>query len=1065
MTIQSFVTICMPLQDHKQWTALRIAEVYRMLDALGNPLRSDLRARLDDCGMVHFFSFNILPWDKRDRKAYLILEAVVDGNAKSGIARIVEALGDDIFPIVQRATGLKSREKLTGFFQSHHYGLRQDLLRLGFGRIPGLGFNAKEGLTVEKIQLNAKVSDMVRAGLEDRRLYPADAGPITRFEALKTHVEATLTTSHGKPLRLTPQDADPLPFEDRRNAPWLLKTRNDPPGPLNQLSLVFLGDARFALAATFAMLLALYGYFIGFGGFGILEDAHASGAVHGVWAGTVRLLALVAAIGLAIVTSAATIVIAGAIGLWRLNWSETGDTAELGTPKVGKNGAAGSIITFNPKRNYPRDLDPDPDLVAQIMQRENHPDYVQNHMYHAVPMIAGLLRRITLMVGFRAVGHALTAIGTMRPGFLGEVGTAHAVRWFVPPGSSRIVFCGNYDGNWESYLEAFITKAPSGTNAIWSNAQGYPRTRTLFREGAEDGDRLKRYARRTMMPSRCWYSAYPKLTVEQIRRHAIIFNGLCNIGDGHASNAQAWLNLFDSVPRPDTWIEDDKIQSLMFGNQSNLPHAAILAVNFGEITTHDALAALQNWLYDKIVDGKVTFGNRRPDERARYAAFSAPGLIKLGLDNLFKPRDLGDLAARHTPRAEPSEFAPAFGMGMASEARQRLLNDPPPETWQWGYGDNEADMVLLLYWRNRAAMTRELGELCTLVTRQGYRIVKLLDLSFDDDQKGKEPFGFKDGISQPLVRGFRPDTPSEGSIHLVEPGEFILGYRDNRGYFPPTPQVAIDSTKERGAKVYLPALPDDMPQRYPDFGAQRNVRDFGRNGTYLVIRQIEQYSSDFEDYAQQASQTASPQHGQGLTPEEIKALMIGRWPDGNPLATHPVGEPASRKAGDENEFLYGSADPQGQHCPFGAHIRRGNPRDSLIPASAVELAVTNRHRILRRGRPYWNGDGSNTDAKGLLFVALNADIERQFEFIQSTWINSTAFHGLENEADPLFQPGGGKFTRPTDKGTEVFNELKQFTSLKGGGYFFLPSREALNYLAIGEARRLSTARYFKYVVS
>jgi Dyp-type peroxidase family len=657
------------------------------------------------------------------------------------------------------------------------------------------------------------------------------------------------------------------------------------------------------------------------------------------------------------------------------------------------------------------------------------------------------------MVGFRAVRHALTAIGAMRPGFLGEVGTAHAVRWFIPPGSDRIVFCGNYDGNWESYLEAFITKAPSGTNAIWSNAQGYPRTKTLFREGAEDGDRLKRYARRTMMPSRCWYSAYPTLTVEQIRRHAIIFNGLCNIGDDHASDAQAWLDLFDSVPRPDSWIEDDKIQSLMFGNQSNLPFAAMLAVNFGEIGAGDDLTGLQDWLHDEFVSSRLTFGNRRPEERACYAAFSAPGLIKLGLDDLFKPRDLGDLAGRDTPSAEPTEFAPAFGMGMTSEARQRLLGDPAPDSWQWGHGDKQADMVLLLYWRDRGAMEAELDRLRALVTGQGYRIVKQLDLSFEPEQKDIEPFGFRDGISQPLVRGFRRDTPGEGSIHLVEPGEFILGYRDNRGYFPPSPQVAADGAKERGARVYLPALPEEMPQRYPAFEARQSMRDFGRNGSYLVIRQIEQYTEDFAAYAAAAaaSQSASGPGG-GLTAEAVKALMIGRWPEGNPLARHPVGSPSSRKSGKENDFLYGTDDPQGQHCPFGAHIRRANPRDSLIPTSAAELAVSNRHRILRRGRPYWSGDGENPEAQGLLFVALNADIERQFEFIQSTWLNASSFHGLENEQDPLFQPGGGKFSRPMATGSQVFAGLNRFTSLKGGGYFFLPSREALYYLTVSERK-------------
>jgi len=55
-----------------------------------------------------------------------------------------------------------------------------------------------------------------------------------------------------------------------------------------------------------------------------------------------------------------------------------------------------------------------------------------------------------------------------------------------------------------------------------------------------------------------------------------------------------------------------------------------------------------------------------------------------------------------------------------------------------------------------------------------------------------------------------------------------------------------------------------------------------------------------------------------------------------------------------------------------------------------------RHRLLRVGRFYQPDEGKNP---GLLFMCLNADIDRQFEFVQQTWLASPSFHGLVGEQD------------------------------------------------------------------
>ncbi|TJV05452.1 MAG: peroxidase, partial [Mesorhizobium sp.] len=86
--------------------------------------------------------------------------------------------------------------------------------------------------------------------------------------------------------------------------------------------------------------------------------------------------------------------------------------------------------------------------------------------------------------------------------------------------------------------------------------------------------------------------------------------------------------------------------------------------------------------------------------------------------------------------------------------------------------------------------------------------------------------------------------------------------------------------------------------------------------------------------------------------------------------------------------------------------------------------------------------------KGLLFMCLNADIERQYEFIQQTWVSSTSFQGLVAEKDPTIgsRDGNGRFTIPSWEKVTVLKGIPQFVTTRGGGYFFMPSRSALRFL-------------------
>src|SRR5262249_10523738 len=130
----------------------------------------------------------------------------------------------------------------------------------------------------------------------------------------------------------------------------------------------------------------------------------------------------------------------------------------------------------------------------------------------------------------------------------------------------------------------------------------------------------------------------------------------------------------------------------------------------------------------------------------------------------------------------------------------------------------------------------------------------------------------------------------------------------------------------------------------------KGLRDLGLNGTFVVYRKLEQDVAGFWQFMQSESQRRLG-HADPMFMLRLAAKMVGRWPSGAPLSLAPDGDNPS--LGEAKYFLYVKIDPAGRGCPFGAHIRRSNPRDQLLPAAPPEsLNMTARHRILRRGKPF-----------------------------------------------------------------------------------------------------------------
>ncbi|MDZ7782970.1 MAG: cytochrome P450 [Halioglobus sp.] len=765
--------------------------------------------------------------------------------------------------------------------------------------------------------------------------------------------------------------------------------------------------------------------------------------------------------------------------------------------------------------------------LQEILRFENRPDTAQNHIIAVTRLKTNprWLRRWSLALAFWSIKELVTHF--FRPGFVLNMGTIHYARWLRIPGTDTLVFMSNYDGSWDSYLEDFITRASEGQSAVWSNGVGFPHTRFLVFEGAARGEEFKRWVRRQQTPTRFWFTRYPGLTTDQIRNNALITEGLARATT--ETEARAWVDLLGSKPHTRESLETSEIQSLVFGGHGRLPCAAAVPVYLSE-NPGDWREWLKGHLFQSpgtdtcctAADGEpsaerrddaespppltFTFDEWKGQDVVINIALSPVGLAALGMDALTHGKGEQASSALDT-------FPAAFRDGMNSTARAHILGDrgeSAPDNWSW-YDDGKAPAFMLLIYARcndllEHTIKREADSLqtCGLVIKPD-QCIRMQDLP-DELADFQEPFGFKDGISQPIIRGTRRFYDSGNSIHVVEPGEMVLGYRDNRGQFPLTPQVGREH-----ANTFLTSLPTVSPGNFPDFSSMGGdtLMDLGRNGTFLVMRQLEQDVDNFKTYLETQAQVICRDYKLSVTADWVGARLVGRWPDGKPLVRYPndpqrsevepvdftkllaamtdhsptdhstlqIGDAITTNAEDgedkkdeedtgrraeieqrrlrrlrdelDNQFLYGEEDPQGFRCPYGSHIRRANPRDSQKPEDSEQVSISNRHRILRRGRNYIAND-DQIKPRGLLFMCLNADIERQFEFIQQTWLSSPNFHGLRNEPDPIaaYVPDGSRLTIPHQNGPLELCNIQSFVTVKNGGYFFMPGKTALMFLAL-----------------
>jgi Dyp-type peroxidase family len=496
---------------------------------------------------------------------------------------------------------------------------------------------------------------------------------------------------------------------------------------------------------------------------------------------------------------------------------------------------------------------------------------------------------------------------------------------------------------------------------------------------------------------------------------------------------------------PGEWLKDStKIQGNILA-PFNKPHQAFLFLNF-----NNDQAAAQGWLTDlagrvattqDVVAHNAAFkawrdGHRsEPPEKTQWRGV---GLTSWGLVTLH-PELAADLAAHDAfwrgPLAEGTDaqgnrIAPAAVLGdeQQSDPRSWVVggpDQPPVDALVTIAADNQKDLLAAAQDEVDEAEGRGLTVVGSRL-RHGEPSAAQLGATLQGENGGVEHFGFKDGVSQPGIRGFTKARLRDGCWEnegkpgspIIATGEFVLGYPGERG-------------------SYLRGRRPDPPE-------------WMRDGSFQVfLRLTQDVTAWLEELALLGAALSED-------PDDVAAKVIGRRKDGTPLAPEGGGR-------ELNSFNYRD-DPLGNHTPRWAHIRRLNPRHD-------DVYNDRSHRLLRRGIPFGPLANNLAEAqrhpteRGLLLNAFMASIDDQFEVVQRHWASNADVlpvlpgrggpeSAVTDGPDPLI----GASTHPCflrrDGQDPVPLYLPRFVRTTGAVYAFAPSIPTLQRLGSEERMRV-----------
>jgi Dyp-type peroxidase family len=403
-------------------------------------------------------------------------------------------------------------------------------------------------------------------------------------------------------------------------------------------------------------------------------------------------------------------------------------------------------------------------------------------------------------------------------------------------------------------------------------------------------------------------------------------------------------------------------------------------------------------------------------------------------------------------------FPVEFQEGMRKRAARLCdFGESQPEYWDPPLGSPQIHILVLIHATNAENLKKLEEWVEEQIPREGGKPIglELLKRLAAEGLPGhKEHFGFRDGISQPWIEGTHPGPPTqpyggkrvkpdrskptpENSFAPLRRGEFLLGHKDEL---------------DRVPQSLIPSV-------------------LGANGTYLVLRKLYQ---DVAQFRAEMAKQAEYVFGDKAAKDRLAALTVGRWPSGCPVDRSPARDDEDHATEQAINAFYFDDDPNGALCPVGAHIRRMNARDLKLDAKGnlIVEPMSTRHRMIRRSLPYGpplpaNVEADDKNERGLILVALVADIERQFEFVQRSWINDGDPFRLDSaDRDPLCgnnrdgrdRPPADQVNQPHAETKRKFSvpaatrlpwalNLPEFVKTRGGEYFFVPSTTALQGLA------------------
>jgi Dyp-type peroxidase family len=563
-----------------------------------------------------------------------------------------------------------------------------------------------------------------------------------------------------------------------------------------------------------------------------------------------------------------------------------------------------------------------------------------------------------------------------------------------------LLFSSEFDITPEGYLEALCTRIPAEAHDIFKHCTGYP--------GVSTPPRFQRWVLDHHVKAGFSIHGNPDATVDRIRRSLALRDRLiafvvASRDDDPAALLRRWRSedwevrplrtvgyrstALEPVPFParshDGAVRQDDLQgNILCGYGRRYGYGLYVFARVEEP------AAARAWIAGQVPRVTTAVPWEHAPADTLNLAFTCEGLRALEVDEKIL-----------------ASFPVTFRDGMKKRAA-RLGDTDESDPEHWDQGLSGAHVLVSVMAGTAEARDQRLDELRRSLPAAGFSAdITHQKTAFTAD--GSEPFGFRDGISQPPIRDPKAGPyRREGDREPIRPGEFVLGYEDEGGCLPPEP--------------------DD---------------DLGRNGSYMVVRKLEQDVAGFWKFIREQ---AGPDRGRQ---EWLAAKIVGRWRDGTPMALSPElpgGLGADR--GKLNDFGY-AEDGRGLRCPIGAHVRRTNPRDALDR----DGDLSRRHRIIRRGMPL---DGED----GLMFVCFQASIARQFEFVQALWCGDGNAFGLGDEADFLVGPPSleGKMTVQGIPPTLL--PRRRFVTMRGGDYFFAPGIAALRSIAGPRPPEAATTR-------